>query len=655
MSRFPKSTSSEVTAEAAFGAPREASSRRHVGLNDRLFGCAAAFLRADGEEAHRDALKFREARAPKFDYLDKFALVRAHTIDPDLIDLPAPTSRAPLVADVADSQVAAWVRDLPLTDPAEWPAETPRKRVWASGDDWAAIVAQLQAARMVVPVAESLIPCGPDGRKILSGAFAVDKKGRQRLIVDVGMNGYVQSPPTGPLSLPHPGAFTAFVLPPEDVLVQYSDDDANCFYSWALAAFDQPAAAALVARYFCFAKRAPGWTVGSSEEFVYVGLVVPPMGWEHSTDIIRHLQRRLAQEARVPADRELRPDCPMPLISEGSCWSAYIDNVDQYVSVPRGAAAGLAGVPSEWQAELRKVRDQWGLPRRDEKAVLGALRTTTLGADLDGDVGEVGVPRAKRAALMRVGISLLAEEDVFPWRDQLAAYVGSVGFCALFRRPASAVLRLLYLHRLAPGAWTEQHRRELFLVTFLLPLLQTNLRAAFADDIYATDAAPYGGCIVRAPCSEDLRKELLRSVDFRGSTVRTQQLGAELQRTRPSKRGGSITYGFNTHSVGTWGLVFKVVWKHDAPIVLLELQAFVLLARWLARQPQYCSRRFFQVFDNTAARAACAEGRSPAWRLYWPLCSVASSVLAADLYPLYAYSLTEDMPTDFGTRAASAL
>eukprot|EP00971_Amphidinium_carterae_P028067 552509-Amphidinium_carterae.3 len=94
--------------------------------------------------------------------------------------------------------------------------------------------------------------------------------------------------------------------------------------------------------------------------------------------------------------------------------SVYVDDWDQLVIVIRNVAGSLSGAPSEGQSALRTVYEQAGVASAPDKTVCGEHHMVSLGAAVDGLIGTVGVPLAKRGRLALMLIHTAASVHVHP-------------------------------------------------------------------------------------------------------------------------------------------------------------------------------------------------------------------------------------------------
>jgi hypothetical protein len=293
---------------------------------------------------------------------------------------------------------------------------------------------------------------------------------------------------------------------------------------------------------------------------------------------------------------------------------------------------------------MRLIKARRRVPQRAEKSLEGVKQAESLGVYVDGKRGEVGVARFKRAALMRSGLMLAAHR--VPPRRILRAWLAKYMNMCLLRRPAMSCLQYSLRYALGTARWGLREAREVLCACFLIPLLQTDLRARMHESIFATDASLTGGCVVRAPCDARLAEQLLTACDFRGASVRLPHLPPALTTTTRS-RSGAEKLSIDPRSLH-WSPLFRWHWRNPQHITLLEAHAFLMLVRWLARSQARV--RFFQLFDSEAAKAACAKGRSPAFRLNAVCRRVAACLLAADAQALYAWVSTHYQPADEGSR-----
>ena len=178
-----------------------------------------------------------------------------------------------------------------------------------------------------------------------------------------------------------------------------------------------------------------------------------------------------------------------------------------------------------------------GEPRRRQGPFFSRAPPTLeslWGAWLDGDVGNVGVPRTRRAELAMTSLDVAA----LGWssRGLRRQLVGLWVHPILYRRELLCVLDGLFGGLAGPsedregeGSVTQMsgaQRDELALLSVLAPLMETNLRAAVQPQLYTCDASPDGAGGTVTGLSEQVARELWRHRERRGFAAALEQYEA---------------------------------------------------------------------------------------------------------------------------------
>ena len=104
--------------------------------------------------------------------------------------------------------------------------------------------------------------------------------------------------------------------------------------------------------------------------------------------------------------------------------------------------------------------------------------------------------------------------------------------------------------------------------------------------------------------------------------------------------------------VWKWRVVLSVAWpKHQtAHINVRELQAALAALRWRARAARRHCSRWLHLVDSQVVAAIITKGRSSSARLQPMLRRWAAVAVAADMYPLIGYVVSENNPADEPSR-----
>ena len=218
------------------------------------------------------------------------------------------------------------------------------------------------------------------------------------------------------------------------------------------------------------------------------------MGWEFSVAVLQQVQRTLAEVAQLPKSREIRSDAILPDMRTGlPAWAYYVDNFDE-IRVCSAHDPHTAHEPTAFQLNTRAVKAKLGIPQNFDKTVEQSTKTETLGFVVDGVDGRVGVHVRKRRVLFRLGLELVSlalqpGAKCGPPRGALSGFLGKGLHAAMVQRPSMAVFAEVFstLPRVLPhGVVLPPRSRfsfscalELLTFSFLLPLLECNLRRPF--------------------------------------------------------------------------------------------------------------------------------------------------------------------------------
>jgi len=162
-----------------------------------------------------------------------------------------------------------------------------------------------------------------------------------------------------------------------------------------------------------------------------------------------------------------------------------------------------------------------GLRHAEAKAVAGASDAIVVGAEILGRQALVGAPRSRRWLLMGATLDLLSGRRSTGrlTRKLLAQWL----YVCRYRRSSLCILEDAF--KLLPSVaddfivyeLDQRTMTELFLCVMLAPILTTDCRAAWAPEMAATDASPFGEAAVVAPVSPELASEIWRHRDRKGA------------------------------------------------------------------------------------------------------------------------------------------
>eukprot|EP00435_Cladocopium_sp_Y103_P066076 s738_g28.t1 len=233
---------------------------------------------------------------------------------------------------------------------------------------------------------------------------------------------------------------------------------------------------------------------GAADEMAYVGLQVVPMGWINSVSLMQTVVRRLVFGlSRVPESSEVSKLKWFP--EDDSVSVVYLDSYDEVRKIRAESRSILEGIPSERHQQFVKTCEDLHLPLNQGKRLVGAVRGTLQGGDLDGTTGTFEASHDKKVGLMGLATALLGYGRATEF--ELRHFAGKAIFSMAFRRPTMSLLEEIFVDigkaRMGPTNVSRRTMDEIFAVMVLLPLMYMNLRARFDTEVTITDASPTGG------------------------------------------------------------------------------------------------------------------------------------------------------------------
>ena len=172
-----------------------------------------------------------------------------------------------------------------------------------------------------------------------------------------------------------------------------------------------------------------------------------------------------------------------------------------------------------------------GLIQHERKRKRLCTNGTILGADFDGVKGRVMAPRSRISLLCLVTLAIARRGTCT--RKVLSILTGCWIHILLFRRVLFSIMDDVF-HQGDGCKMNEvfelsrKARNELQLLASLGPLAQSDLRAAYAQDIFCTDASPTTGAVISAHVGSEVTEELWRHCEQRGYYTRLQTPASEI-------------------------------------------------------------------------------------------------------------------------------
>lgn len=522
--------------------------------------------------------------------------------------------------------------------------------------------------------------------------FCVEKDdGSLRLIVDGRpSNKRMVAPPK--LSLPWPGLFASFAVPPGERLMHAKADADNFFHRMKLPA-------ALVPAFPLRPVRADEVGMPGAGRTLYPYLLTLPMGWAHSPFIAQAVHEAVLLELGVTRDRMLCADTPLPVRLSAEPWfSVYLDDLSLFATTAgRGAAEAFF---DRYEALMAAK----GIPLKLVKTVRPTTAPlTSLGMTVHPERRRVAVSVSKAVAL-RQKVARLLRAGVCSGK-QLSALLGQFGWVFSIRPPLRSVFQSAY--RLAalcmsrPGkvfACWPSVRRELRTAASLLPLAFAQL-SDFGAAAVCTDASSVGLGVVAGKL-DATRLDLVPARAFAplaaaatgavstptvtydgragslppalaAAVASSPPPGADCSSwwtslRLPKKKSNSnatepVIAGSTVHLLGrvlvpraglpvTWRRIVAARWRRRAHINELELRAMHTGLAWALSCGDVFERRLVMLTDSAVAAAAMLKGRCTSPTLLRRVRALAALQLAAGVQVWPAWIPTAVNPADGPSR-----
>eukprot|EP00435_Cladocopium_sp_Y103_P026303 s2664_g6.t1 len=400
--------------------------------------------------------------------------------------------------DFVPPEVRQWLDhpELCLLPQAAWPDKPPVSRVRATDEQWEIIVKAGVERGMMCQVSPEQLFRDQNGVPILNGAGAVKKvktiggeeKTLQRFIsILVPSNTYQVHMVADDAHLPYLGQMAMMEIDTDEEVLIDSEDLVSCFNLFRLPP--------QWAGYCTFAKQVKASVFGGSpSEMTFVGMRVVPMGWINSVSLMQTVVRRLVFGlSKIPESSEVSKLKWFP--TDDSISVVYLDSYDEVRKVSAGCREALEGGTSARHLSFVKTCDELKLPLNQGKRLVGVVRGTLQGGDIDGAAGTFEASHDKKVSVTGLAAALLGLGKASEF--DLRHFVGKAIFAMAFRRPTMSFLEEIFVDiSKARGGHVTLSRRtmdEIYTTLVMLPLMVMNLRAQFDPEVTITDASPTGG------------------------------------------------------------------------------------------------------------------------------------------------------------------
>ena len=475
------------------------------------------------------------------------------------------------------------------------------------------------------------------GGPYLSGLFGVPKSGRfteeglplLRVIMNLKPINRALSIIQGDIAeLPSAGKWLQLVLEDGDCLSISQADMSSAFYLFALPECWWP--------FLCFNAKFGGSALGRPGSGTFVPCCkVLPMGWSSSVGLMQMASRELMARANTLGCDELRnqlrspPWFVDPLLRDSSkqFWQVYLDNFMTAELSPLGQPSGGS---HQLHREAVGSWTQHGVLCAEEKHVLAAPAAIELGVELNGVAGLVGCGPERIHKLLVATILLLWERQ--PKARWVQVILGRWIFALQYRRPAMAVLSRCWNFLKKDQdkrRWWPVVQAELSTLIALVPLLHTDLRCSFNEEVTVSDASGWGGAVgvsqslssagldlcsrLSEPAFEPVDAQLLVISAFNG--IGGAFRGYDLAGIRPA---GLITIECDKAA----RRVTRKAWPHAEEISDILLVDRAMVAGWANRYPRVVEVHIvggFPCVHLSSARAGRKNLEGEGSRLFWNL------------------------------------
>ena len=409
------------------------------------------------------------------------------------------------LSEVVDPELAQFVLNPDLLRIREEDIVNPRTVApvhVTDSDEWDKVVNHLVQAGML----EREVPGDTlryKGKKVLNGAFGVhkgwaeDEKGQWfrtlRLIINlIPSNGMQRRVPHRPSQkMGYAPLWGSLALLEDEIVMCYAEDQRHCFHVYRPGRKWRG--------WFVLSRKASGWAFNDGHaEAALPRVMSAPMGWSNIVDFIQSGLGRMGTLAGMPANQVIKMGEPLPALpldTPRDYFSFYVDNWDQLKVIARSSRALYEGTPSDHQLRLREVFKVWDVGRDAKKAAEGSLEWSSLGAEVDGDLGWIGSNVKFRKGVLGATLNLMLGPSRSAGSLEVQAVVSKHMHSIQFCRPLASTFDHLYreMHSAAGGMLSSLGQDELMILCMMLPQHWMMQRNQVSGQVFATDASEGGG------------------------------------------------------------------------------------------------------------------------------------------------------------------
>ena len=497
-----------------------------------------------------------------------------------------------------------------------------------------------------------------------NGLFCVAKDlQRDRLILDARGANILERPPNRWIkALAGGDLLTSAVLEDHELLVS-SGNDLRDFYYFFKASDSRSRRNVLVSPFHpkqlchlgAFRQRL------LKSKVIYGALATLAMGDTQAVELAESCHLGLSLQRGI-VNRNNLLSLTRPYPRGDTAIGLVIDDFVAISKVPKTAEGASRGAKKA--EEMQEGYKTVGLMPNESKSFRDEEKVSFWGVDLDGRIGFVR--GSMKRALPLAGLILKMLQVGYATADLLQIISGCLISLFLYRRRFLSLMDSLFQSYRGLGgrqivALTGRLVSDLLSMLILLPLAATNLRAAPAEFIYASDASGWGEACVRTRIPRALGKELTRHVLRKSIWVRLLAPSAAWERMHGVLEAeGEVPSGVEAyHCNPLWEVlarslryekVFAKQKTGDRHINVGEVRAALKSERIAAtRNP---GSRQLIAMDSQVGLGSLIKGRSASPAINNELVRSIPHLVALDVFPDYIYYQTKINPGDDPTRGA---
>jgi hypothetical protein len=364
------------------------------------------------------------------------------------------------------------------------------------------------------------------------------------------------------------------------------------------------------------------------------------MGFSCSSAAAQEVSIDICLGAGLPLSSLLADNEPPPLEQE-ELACVVTDDILLFHFDKNAGAHRLQSLDASFEAH--------NVPRNKSKDIDLASSMVGLGCDL-GNSPPMAEPETGKAwEWLTAGIDLCEIGRASP-----RAFAGALGvsqWFALLSRPYYSIYDAAYEFECRKPQDIPQKvplpaLSEVAVGIALFPLLGAAMDRQYLPLLAASDASTvFGFGVSVASCDVSIARDMGTWAERRGDYVRLTR-GVDDEPERP-RLGTPRKIPLQKDDFTD---VISARAKYKAHAGVLEMQALLLLLKWVLRSVSRHHHRIAVLVDAKTVLGAAAKGRSSSPQLLRILRQIAAHTLAGDLLPRYIYCPSEDNPADGPSR-----